>query len=269
MENIIKYAKSSFLKNRRFTNIGLLNDQALAWLERTGNGAVHGTIQRVPSEELEKERPYLSPFFGLDQSSHRAPQAYTLRKDNTISFKGNFYSVPLGTYKGQGSKVWVLLEDQMLAIYDQDRQQVARHPLCMDKGKLISNTHHRRNNTRGIEELTCRAASHFTNPDKAASFFEAVRKVKPRYIRDQILMITRYCNDHPGNTLDQVLDFCLTNKIFSARDFGEVLAPMATEQAQHPSRPADLLHKDIDRSLYNQTPQHSSIDTYETIFSNS
>jgi len=267
VENIIKYIKTNFLKNRKFTEIGLLNRQAKAWLERTGNGAIHGSTHKIPAEELKAEQPHLAQFFPLDQS--KAPlKSYRLRKDNTISFKGNFYSVPQGTYQGQGTEVLVSIEEEELVIYDQNRQEIAKHLVCLEKGKLISNSHHRRSNTHKINELITIAEAHFSNPNMARGYFEQIRELKPRYIRDQIQMIIDYSKSAPVSINDQVLDFCLTNNIFSARDFGAVITSLGGEQPLQTIPSPDLLHKDIDRSQYNQVPQQSNIDTYETIISN-
>ena len=51
VENSVKYVKYNFLFNRTFINTEILNDQALAWLERTGNGIVHNTTRKIPQQQ--------------------------------------------------------------------------------------------------------------------------------------------------------------------------------------------------------------------------
>ena len=77
-----------------------------------------------------------------------------VRKDNTISFKGNRYSVPLGTYDGTEKYVKVYVEEtDILIIRDMETDlEIARHPLCHEKGKLIKNNNHGRDRTKGIPE---------------------------------------------------------------------------------------------------------------------
>lgn len=48
VENVVKYVKENFLVARVFRDIDSLNREALEWLERTGNGKVHGTARLVP-----------------------------------------------------------------------------------------------------------------------------------------------------------------------------------------------------------------------------
>ena len=267
VENIIKYAKSNFLKNRTFTGVGLLNEQVRAWLERTGNATVHGSTHKVPAEEIIAERPHLAPFFALDASA--APlKAYAVRKDNTISYKGSFYSLPFGTFQGQGTKVWISHQDGTLTIYGPQRREIAVHKCSLEKGKLVSNTQHRRKTSAKIEELICEVASTFDHPDQARCYIEQLRELKPRYIRDQLQMMAKYCALHPGDLPGKALGFCMENRVFSARDFGEILTTLAAKEAENPAPLPDLLHKDIDRSMYNQLPNQSNIETYQTLINN-
>lgn len=267
VENIIKYAKSNFLKNRTFGGIDLLNEQARAWLERTGNASVHGSTHKIPAEEILAERPHLAPFFPLEAA--KAPlRPYTVRKDNTISCKGNFYSLPFGTFQGQGTKVWVAIDGEALTIYGPERKEIAVHRRSLEKGKLVSNSQHKRKTGGKIDGLIAEVAEKFADPEKAKTYIGQLRELKPRYIRDQVLMIDKYCTLHPGGLQDPALDFCIENRIYSARDFGEILTSMAGKEAEKPLPEPDLLHKDIDRSLYNQVPKQSNIEIYQTAINN-
>src|SRR6266566_280040 len=101
IESVVKYVKRNFLYNRCFSDIETLNEEALQWLARTGNKMPHGTTKLVPQDEWLKEQPYLAALPVFIPTSN--PQVYTVRKDNTISYKSNFYSLPLGTFKGKGT----------------------------------------------------------------------------------------------------------------------------------------------------------------------
>lgn len=60
VENTVKYIKQNFLFNRTFINLGLLNDQAMSWLSRTGNAMVHNTTRKIPQEQWAYEQPVSS-----------------------------------------------------------------------------------------------------------------------------------------------------------------------------------------------------------------
>jgi transposase len=60
VENVVKYVKRNFAKNRTFHNLEKLNEDCLDWLERTGNGKVHNTTKKIPAEVfvLRKTTPH-------------------------------------------------------------------------------------------------------------------------------------------------------------------------------------------------------------------
>lgn len=62
VENVVKYVKQNFLRGRDFTNLKELNQSALAWLQRTGNGKKHSTTRLVPFEEWQIEKTHLLPI---------------------------------------------------------------------------------------------------------------------------------------------------------------------------------------------------------------
>lgn len=62
VESNVKYVKKSFFYGRKFDGVNELNAQAQQWIEAVAHRRVHGTTFKHPGEELEKERPYMSPF---------------------------------------------------------------------------------------------------------------------------------------------------------------------------------------------------------------
>jgi len=75
--------------------------RTLTWLDRRGNGKVHGTTKRKPAEVFNEERKYLRPVLEKIQTKSTGLSiTYQVRKDNTVVVEGNRYSVPLGTYQG-------------------------------------------------------------------------------------------------------------------------------------------------------------------------
>ena len=74
VENVVKYVKRNFAKNRTFHNLEKLNEDCLAWLERTGNGKVHNTTKKIPAEVFALEKQYFIPVPSkLNISTMRCP----------------------------------------------------------------------------------------------------------------------------------------------------------------------------------------------------
>ena len=92
---MVKYVKRNFLAGRTFNSLEVLNTEVLQWLEKTGNGKIHGTTRLVPAEEFEIERKYLLPYYGEPVPPKDEPKEYHVRKDNTVRYRTNYYSVPL------------------------------------------------------------------------------------------------------------------------------------------------------------------------------
>jgi len=50
IEQVVKFVKHNFMKNREFHDIHLWNQQAIQWPERTGNYKVHHNTKKRPFE---------------------------------------------------------------------------------------------------------------------------------------------------------------------------------------------------------------------------
>lgn len=147
---------------------------------------VHGSTAKQPYAEWEIEKTFLTHYIPYTSPSQLV--FYTLRKDNTISWKGNFYSVPLGTYKGRGSKVSLSVENNYLLIKNMESVEICRHPIAAGKGLKIKNTDHSRDKSAVIKEMMELACSLLDHPEKGLQFLSAAKTAKPRYIRDQVIL---------------------------------------------------------------------------------
>jgi len=263
-ESVVKYVKTGFLNERIFISEQVLQAECMAWLERTGNGQEHGTTKRIPAEEFVIEKSHLQALRPV-ALSFLEYQRYHLRKDNLITWKGNRYSVPAGTYKGKGSQVWVKTEEERLLICQKDKTVIARHKICLDKGKTISNSHHKRDRSKKIQQLMEQVAELFTDQQAALAYFERLKKARPRYIRDQILLIKKAIKKSNAPYADHTLRFCQTHSILSANDFRAVLDQFSQIETLDEPDLEELLLKSVDRSQYGARPQKSSISDYESI----
>lgn len=269
IENVVKYVKQNFLYNRTYHNIETLNDEALGWLGRTANSLPHGTTQKEPCTEFNIERSFLKPY-----RAHVDPVAtiatYTVRKDNAISYKGNFYSLPLGTYKGKGSLVALRVEGNSLIITDAEgEKQICRHKIPLGRGNKVVNTDHKRDKKAAIGEMMAETAALFAHPAKAREWLEMIKADKPRYIRDQLSMIRQTALHTASAHLNQAMGYCLSHRIYSAADFKSILA--STEQ--HPKKRTKVvrlnpLSGEIPDKA-NIRPHKSSLEDFERILKKS
>ena len=262
VENVIKYIKYNFLRGRTYFDNNTLNGQAAQWLERTANARVHATTHLIPAVEWMTEKTHLKPLrepFLLCED--RVP--YKVRKDNTISFKGNFYSLPVGTYKGADTVVFLTPKEDTLIIRDGSRKEIARHKISQIKGKLVCNNNHYRDGSMAIADLIRQVAERFTDTVKASLYLEKLRLQNTRYVRDQVKKIEAVCEKYSRQECDDALSCCMENNILKASDFEPVLRALIAQKPCLPIKNDDK--KTHDKSPYKVVLQTSNIADYNKI----
>jgi len=198
----VKYVKHNFLYGRGYYDLETLQAEAMGWLRRTGNGMPHSVTRKIPLQEWEQEKVQLSAWKPVKiLPSH---DRYTVRKDHTISYKGNFYSVPQGTYQ-KGAGVRLLVEDQQLHIVDLEGTLLCQHVIPEGKGHCVINTNHRRNRAGTIDQLIAQTAARFQDPAGAKQYLERIRKEKGRYIRDHVQAVDEAKEEGLDTTLQKKL----------------------------------------------------------------
>ena len=265
VENVIRYIKYNFLRGRKYINTPLLNQQSGQWLSRTGNAKMHAATRKIPQEEWEQERAFLKPLEGI-YPSEQGHQWYSVRKDNTIAYKGSFYCLPRGTYTQPQAKVIVKFIDDYLVISDADQNEIARHKRAPGKGKIVGNNNYKRDYSLKIDKLIEQVAADFNDPKMATEYLSQIRKDNPRYIRDQLMLIKRQNQTYGMTVMEQVLSFCIQNKIFKATDMGSVAKKIQTEtNIPAPEGPESIQVKSLSKSTFKITPEKSSISDYKNL----
>lgn len=231
IENVIKYIKGNLLYNRPFSDIEVLNQEALAWLARTANELPHSFTQKRPVAEWEIERMYLRPVHSITPVAQQQ-RPYTVRKDNSISYKGNFYSLPYDTYAGRGTKVLLSVQNNVLIIADEHGQHLCDHVLCDGVGQKVINNDHRRNKNLAITALAEQFSAMVRDKEKALHFIGLIRADKPRYIRDQLIILVQAAKTTSQPVLSEALDYCCSNNIRGAADFKAIIAHLEQSQAK-------------------------------------
>ncbi len=264
VENVIQYVKKNFLYNRPYADLQILNTQAIAWLERTANALPHNSTKEIPEVVFCIEKPHLKPYVPITLKNEEVKKYY-VRKTNTIAYKSNFYSVPMGTYISTGTWVIVKQNEATIEIYDVNDALICTHKLCPDKGKTIVNTSHKRDTSMRLEEMISTVAGHFTNREKAEEYLRKIQERLPRYTRDHLQVILKVLKNAPQDAIDKTLNFCLKNKNISGHEFEQVLHVYGGESTSQAisTEIKPLNNKALEKA--NETPQTSNIQDYENI----
>ena len=267
VENVVKYVKQNFLYNRTYHNIETLNDEVLGWMGRTANMMPHGITKKEPHQEKTIEQAFLKPY--VPQAIKPLPATYAVRKDNTISYKGNFYSLPLGTFKGKSTQVGVYLKGTLLVITNLvDNNEICRHQIPAGRGNKVLNNDHKRDKTEAIKEMLEQIASLFYDKQRALQWLEMIRVEKPRYIRDQLLIIRDAIKEKKPQQVSTALDYCVEHSIFRATDFRSILDLPSQQEA--PQAKVVRLNPLSGETPHNARiqPNKSDIQDYQRLLSN-
>lgn len=264
VENVVKYIKNNFLYGRVYYDIETLQVQALGWLERTGNGMAHSTIRKVPSQEWIIEKAHLQPWVSVKLRCSSLLRY--VRPDHTISYQGNFYSVPMGTYRKDASVQLRLVENEL---YIEDTQGVflCKHPIAVTKGNKIINTDHKRDKSQKLKDLIATTAQLFTNPVLATHYFALLREQKGRYLRDQVLAIRDALHGRSRELTGKILEKCVQERYLSASLFIELLVHQEQEDQTLPAPIGKVILLDPANSRKADIkPDKSDLSAYEEAF---
>lgn len=267
IENVVKYTKQNFLYNRAFCDLETLNTEALAWLGRTANAMVHNGTKKSPCSEWEIEKQFLTPY--IPYAYKPSPVNYTIRKDNSISWKGNLYSLPTGTYKGRGSTVAVSLENGSIILSSPGGMEICRHQLAAGKGLRVKNTDHTRDKSAAIREMMEQCCRLLDDPGAGMQFLASIKKDKPRYIRDQLLIFKETIEKTEKEIVNRALAYCCQNTITSAADFKAVAWQYSHNEGQPQPKviPINPLNRHLPAQALIQ-PATSAIEDYDNLLQN-
>lgn len=267
IENVVRYVKYGFIRGRIYQNTDKLNQSAIAWLNRTANAKEHSGIKKIPAKEWVIEQPFLKPIKINPVIKATTTLKYKVRKDNTINYKSNFYSLPLGTY--QGPETWILLKVscEEIHLYTLNEELLAVHPLCCERGMFIRNTSHGRERSQSILQLKDDVLQMMPDQEMGQMYLERLNKEKSRYLRDNLLLLKKHMPAIVKDDLNNAIHFCLENNLFNAARLIEV-AHHYQKEAQWAGTgkiivPDITIKKSLDALDF--IPQVSKITTYENI----
>lgn len=216
VENVVKYVKENFLVARVFHDTSGLNEEVRLWLERTGNGKVHGTTHLIPCDEFAVEKEYLMTYYGEPRPPQEEMREYHVRKDNTVQYRGNYYSLPCGTYRSGETTVWLQEAEGCVELYSKDTGKlICRHVLCTRKGKTIYDEGHRKSRNTGAQKLTERILIYVSGNREVALWMDKLKKKKERYYKDNLKVILLILPRYDKDTLIEAVRICLDKGIYN------------------------------------------------------
>jgi transposase len=270
VENVVKFVKYNLLRGRTYMGDDELNKTTQGWLTRTANGKEHAGIKKVPHQEWLIERVYLqaikpSPISDLQPNLQR----YKVRKDNTINYKSNFYTLPHGTYQNQDT--WTLLKELEgeVRLYDLNNYLLTMHPLCYGRGQTIRNADHVRDKSQSIHQLKDEVLLLLPEKEKGQYLIEELSKDKPRYLRDSLLILKKHLPQFDTKTINQTVAFCLEQTVYNANRIIEIAKYHKQENTQINKVNAVITEVEMKNQTNNRLnfePEYSNISIYENIF---
>ena len=267
VENVVKYVEYNFLRGRIYTGDDHLNQSAISWLHRTANGKKHCGTQLIPNEQWVKEKAFLCSIKKSLAIEQQIPTKYKVRKDNTISYKSNFYTLPLGTYKN--ANTWVYLKEigERIQILDLNNQLLTSHQICLSYGMTIRNFDHTRDKSQSLETLKVQVLQLFPDREKGLLVMELLKKERMRYTRDNLMFLKKYLPDFEEDIIVQTLDKCLDLDKLNARQLIEIASYYKLEKENRNKIKAIPITIELEkgRISYDTVPDCSQISLYETI----
>ena len=224
IEAVIKYVKNNFLSCREYPGVSKLNSDGLAWLERTANAKKHDTTKMVPNRVFMEEIKHLKPVPTL--SDPVLPQTAIIRHSNVVHYRQNRYAVPKGTYfPGRKARIEADEEGGTVTFYDAETDELlATHDIHYGVGKgigLPSNAERFKGNK--YEALKIKVMENFDGLEQAETYIEGIVEKYPRYIRDQLSIISKAQGLYTKSELEQALSYCIGRELYSANDFRDTL----------------------------------------------
>jgi transposase len=277
IENVVGYVKANFAKHRIFHGIDKWNEEGLEWLKRTGNYKIHNTTKKRPIEVFLLEKQHLRPISNsinslpTDNKQFDTSISRTVRKDNTIRYNSNRYSIPLGTFEKHPQVAISETDDDHLVISELETgQTLAKHKLSREKGTLVQDRQHTRDRTKGVDAYIQTVAEQFDDIDVAFTFLKAVKTAFPRYIRDQLNLIARELKSDDKPLVNEALRECVKQKLFCATDFSDMVRYLNRQRQVYSTVPTDnaeiikTLHE-MNQSLVTTKPATREIDDYVSV----
>lgn len=267
IENVVKYVKKNFLYGRTFHDIETLNQEGLAWLDRTGNGKEHGTTRLIPAEEFKQEQTCLLPYHGIPHRPPECMEKHKMNKDNTLYYHGNYYSLPWGTYRDGNSFVWLQESNGYLEVFNKDTGKlICRHRVIPGKGQFVKDPLHGKS-PKDAEEQTELLLKHTRGNPVVRTWLKSMKEDKPRYYRDNLKVLLRAASLYDKTVLVQAIANCSSLKIYNANTVISLCEAIKDGKYENNKELLDGLTDHLNQydRLFINTNQQKETDRNETL----
>lgn len=110
------------------------------------------------------------------------------------------------------------------------------------------------------------------DPVQGKNWLNLIKTDKPRYIRDQLIIIRDTIQSTETILVQKAMDYCVENKITSAIDFKAIIAHYLQTERQNEAEGARIvslnpLNGKLIEDAFKE-PEKSSINDYQSIFNN-
>jgi len=117
-----------------------------------------------------------------------------------------------------------IIEEKEIHLIDYDTgEKIAEHELCFQRGQLIQNTNHLRDHSKNINKLYQNVIENIGENEVVKKFLNEIKKDKPRYIRDQYLLIIDTAENLSQAEIYKAINYCVNNELWSATDLTSVV----------------------------------------------
>lgn len=263
VENVVKYVKINFLTARKYYSDEQLNREVQEWLLRTGNGKINQSTQLVPIQEWQKEKEYLlSPRINLSKPEPEYRE-YHVNRDHTIKYRGNYYSLPRGTYQGDNTWVRVYINNSRLIITDLFNKEIAEHNIPHTKGGYVSCKEHWKVHDISSSVLYDQVLKGLGETRVAVTWMQLLAE-KRRYLKDNLTSLNISIGKYDKDILSQTLAICMDKNIYNAATFADIAKTLSSKSEMR----KDILTSDMTtlRKIAME-PQIRDINSYQSILS--
>lgn len=225
IEQVVKYVKNNFAKNRTFDNLIDWQDSCLRWLKRTGNYKVHHNTKKRPIEVYALEKQHLQTVSGtyIFEDIFESSITRTIHKDNVVRFDGNRYSVPRGTYR-QGAPNIAYVEDDSEYLYirlQKNGQVLAKHIIAEGRGHVISDPSHRKRNHTKRDLMIQQIEEMMDDKETTKWLVDLLAEQYPRHLIDQLKVVQSVILKYP-NFVEEAIDEMRRLRLTSANDLRDI-----------------------------------------------
>ena len=236
IESSVKFVKGNFMENRLYMGLDTWNRSFEGWLLQAAK-RTHGTTKRKPVDMFAEEQEHLLPLYGIAPAVIAESMDRIVRKDNTVLYLSNRYSVPYGTYAAD-KEVVLSVEDGKLRIISRAGDILAIHEICLEKGRLIKHKSHKRDRNEKIRTLRDRTVALLG--EEFRGYIEAMCEAKPRYARDQLAIVLAACETYGRETVLNAVRYCQERELHSANDLRDAAVMIGVSA---PSKPDDSMNR--------------------------